>query len=67
MSALLPKADMARHDHDVRFVPKADNIDDVVIIDRFPLPLARGGLGEGRLQRHVLHSLALREPRQRLL
>jgi hypothetical protein len=24
MSALPPKADMARHDRDVRFVPKAD-------------------------------------------
>src|SRR5215469_2515409 len=33
----------------------------------FPLPLAGGGLGEGRLQRHVLHSFALREPRERLL
>src|SRR6516162_3665809 len=41
----------------VCFVPKAE----------FPLPLAGGGLGEGRLQRHVLHSFALREPRERLL
>jgi hypothetical protein len=24
MSALPPKADMVQHDHDVRFVPKAD-------------------------------------------
>jgi hypothetical protein len=62
-----PKADIAQHDGNVRFVPKADNIDDVVIIDGFPLPLAGGGLGEGRLQRHVLHSFALREQRQRLL
>src|SRR6516165_9650940 len=67
MSALPPKADIRQRNCDVRFVPKADNIDDVVIINGYPLPLAGGGLGEGRLQRHVLHSFALREPRQCLL
>src|SRR5262249_59013740 len=67
MSALPPKADIETQLRDVRFVPKADNIDDVVIIDGFPLPLAGGGLVVGRLQRHVLHSFALREPRERLL
>ena len=67
MSALPAKADMDQHNCDVRFVPKADNIDHVAIIDGFPLPLAGGGLVEGRLQRHVLHSFALREPRERLI
>ena len=33
MSALPPKADIGCAWRDVRFVPKADNIDDVVIID----------------------------------
>src|SRR5215472_10391847 len=67
MSALPPKADITAAQTNVRFVPKADNIDDVVIIDGFPLPLAGGGLVVVRLQRHVLHSFALREPRERLL
>ena len=47
MSALPPKADIAEHDCHVRFVPKADNIDDVVIIDGFPLRLREGVWGRG--------------------
>ena len=47
MSALPPKADIGTQPRNVRFVPKADNIDDVVIIDGFPLPLAGGGWGRG--------------------
>ena len=37
MSALPPKADIGTQSWNVRFVPKADNIDDVVIIDALTL------------------------------